>query len=56
VLTEVGQMMSKRISLFEDLIKLKTGCPVMSFTAAFENHLCQALTLIIGRQKLARSF
>jgi len=49
-------MMSKRIGLFEDLIKLKAGCSVMSFTAALENNLRQSLTLVVGRQKLTRPF
>ena len=42
--------------LFEDLIKLKAGCSVMSFTSAFENDLRQSLTLVVGRQKLTRPF
>ena len=55
-LTEVGQVMFKRISLFEDLIKLKACCLVMPFTAAFENDLCRSLTLVVGRQELMCSF
>jgi hypothetical protein len=48
--------MSKRIGLFEDLIKLKAGCLVLPFTAAFENHLRQSSALVVGRQKLTSPF